>query len=191
MTVELDVGHVEQMSPEERAEYDAQVYGRVIRFSSVRPTWDLSPNCRLPGHERGNFIYIGGGSYLDRPDDETIDQKAPAVAGENYSMVILLCSPGKGAPLHAHTTEETFMALTGRWAVYWGENAEHEEILEQWDAVSFPAPVMRGFRNVGVGDAYLMSVIGGGSPAPPINHPMVLDALSQLGLKQSWTEMYD
>jgi mannose-6-phosphate isomerase-like protein (cupin superfamily) len=186
MVVELAAETVEQMSAEERAQYDAQVYDRVIRFASVRPNWDLSPNCRLPGHERANFVYIGAGAYLDR-------ETAPnaVVTGENYSLVILLCAPGKGAPLHAHTTEETFMALSGRWAVYWGEDAEHEETLEQWDAISFPGPVMRGFRNAGTSDAYLLSVIGGGAPAPPINHPRTVGALAELGLKQSWKEMYD
>jgi adenosylmethionine-8-amino-7-oxononanoate aminotransferase/mannose-6-phosphate isomerase-like protein (cupin superfamily) len=185
MAKELTPEEVAEMRLEDRAEYDDQVRSRIMRFDQTPPNWDLSPNCRLAGHERANYVYIGRGVYLDR--DEPMDGRRPAVVpGQNYSMVILLCAPGKGAPLHAHTTEETFMALSGRWAVFWGESAQHQETLEQWDAVSFPGPVMRGFRNVGTSDAYLLSVIGGGNPPPPINHPDVVRALAEHGLAQSW-----
>lgn len=190
MTVELPIERVQSMSAEERAKHDASVYDRVIRFFQVRPNWELSPNCRLPGHERANLVYVGGGSYLNWEGEVDWRQPPPVVAGENYSCVILLCSAGKGAPLHAHTTEEMFLALSGRWAVYWGNKAEHEVILKTWDAISFPGPVMRGFRNVADHDAYLLSVIGGGSPAPPVNHPSVIRELEKLGLKQSWKETY-
>lgn len=188
---DLAVETVREMRAEERAEYDSQVYDRLIRFERVRPNWSLSPNCRLPGHERANLVYVGGGVYLDWKDARGPRPPAPVVPGENYSCVILLCAPGKGAPLHAHTTEEMFFVLSGRWAMYWGDNAEHEEILERWDAISFPAPVMRGFRNVGTEDAYLLSVIGGGSPDPPINHPRIVEELAELGLKQSWKETHE
>jgi mannose-6-phosphate isomerase-like protein (cupin superfamily) len=188
MTAQMDFEQVKNMSPEERARYDAQVEGRIIRFEHVRPNWLLSPNCLLPGHERANFVYIGEGSYLNWPTDGSTSHTAPVVPGENYSMTILLCAPGKGAPLHAHTTEETFLVLNGRWAVYWGNDGSREVILNQWDAISFPGPVMRAFRNVGTDDAYLLSIIGGGSPPPPIPHPRVTEDLAKMGLGPSWSE---
>jgi mannose-6-phosphate isomerase-like protein (cupin superfamily) len=186
----MDAEQVKNMAPEERAMYDAQVLQRVIRFKDVLPNWDLSPNCRLPGYERANLVYVGGGPYLDLQVEPNGPHPAPVVEGENYSVIILLCAPGKGAPLHAHTTEEMFLSLSSRWAVYWGEEDVHEVILEPWDAVSFPGPVMRGFRNVGPEDGYLLSVIGGGSPPPPISHASVISELAKLGLKQSWKETY-
>lgn len=188
VVAELDPEQVRQMSPEERAKYDLLVDDRVIRFSRVKPDWLISPNCKLPGHERANFIYVGSGSYVGSGQILGRSDQAPsnAVPGEHFSVVILLCEPGKGAPLHAHTTEEMFVALSGRWAVYWGDEAQNEVFLDCWDAVWIPAPVMRGFRNVGTEHAYLLSIIGGGSPPPPIPHPKVTEALAKLGLGPSW-----
>src|SRR5262249_31378759 len=105
MTSELTVEQVRDMSPEERARWDARVESQVVRFRNVRPNWLLSPNCRIPGYERANFVYVG----VDWSAEG--DLRAPLPEGENYSLTILLCAPGKGAPLHAHTTEETFFAL--------------------------------------------------------------------------------
>jgi quercetin dioxygenase-like cupin family protein len=189
MKAEYSVEQVRDMSPADRARFDAQVSGRTIRFSEVEPNWLLSPNCRIPGFERGNYVYVGGGSYLDWTE------RAPSlggaqVPGDHFSCVILLCEPGKGAPLHAHTTEEMFLVLSGEWVVFWGDDGQHETVLHQWDAVSFPGPAMRGFRNISDADAHLLSVIGGGSPPPPIAHPAVTETLRQLGLGSTWPETH-
>lgn len=165
---------IEGMSSDERAKYDAQVPSRIARFSEITPNWSLSPNCKLPGHDRGNLVYVGGGYFDGRVG-------GPVVEGESYTLAILVCDPGKGAPLHAHTTEEMFMALSGKWMVYWGDDAQHSVILEQWDAVSLPAPVMRGYRNVGIDNACLLTVIGGGNPPRPIDHPGVVEQLKAIG----------
>jgi uncharacterized cupin superfamily protein len=189
MTVQFNIDDVREMSVQERARFDAQVGARTIRFGELEPNWLLSPNCRLPGCERGNYVYVGGGSYLDWNEAQPAKGGAE-VPGENFSCVILLCEPGKGAPLHAHTTEEMFLVLSGEWVVFWGDGGDHETVLRQWDAVSFPGPVMRGFRNVSDRDAHLLSVIGGGSPPPPIAHPTVSAALARLGLGSTWPEMH-
>ena len=54
-----------------------------------------------------------------------------------------------------------FIPLTGRWSVYWGDEGESEVVLDTFDCVSVPVGVMRGFRNVGEGHAYLMAILGG------------------------------
>ena len=168
MTVEMDAEEIRRMSNEERAGYDAQVEGRVMRFKDLRPNWFAFEEAKIPGNERALFRYIGTGAS-DSPAF-----RAPLPEGENFSFAIVVAAPGKGAPLHAHTTEEVFVALTGRWGIFWGNEGEHEVILEQWDAVSVPAPCMRGFRNAGTEDAYLLAIVGGGAPPPPIYHEMVL-----------------
>jgi hypothetical protein len=63
------------------------------------------------------------------------------------------------------------MPLTGRWAIYWGEDGSRWVYLERWDAVSIPAPVMRGFWNASEEAAHLLAIQGSGSPPPPIYQP--------------------
>jgi mannose-6-phosphate isomerase-like protein (cupin superfamily) len=168
VTVELSADTVRRMSPAERARYGEEIGKRLVRFRDTAPNWEAFSEARLPGNERGFYQYIGTGAS----DDPRA--RAPIPRGENFSFGIVVAGPGRGAPLHAHTTEEVFIPLTGSWSVYWGEPGDQEQyILEPWDAVSVPAPVMRGFRNVGTEDAFLLALLGGGAPPPPIYHESV------------------
>ena len=56
------------------------------------------------------------------------------------------------------------MPLSGRWAIFWGPKGEREVILEQYDVISVPIHVMRGFRNAGKETALLLAVVGGHEP---------------------------
>lgn len=174
MTVELPADDVRAMTAQQRAHYAAQVRERLVRFREVPPNWQAFSEARLPGNERGFYQYIGTGVA----DDPRAQAVVPG--GENLSFGIVVAGPGRGAPLHAHTTEEVFIPLTGSWSVYWGEPGEQEQlVLEPWDAVSVPGPVMRGFRNVGTEDAFLLALLGGGAPPPPIYHQSVIDLLER------------
>ncbi|MEO7404873.1 MAG: cupin domain-containing protein [Burkholderiales bacterium] len=82
----------------------------------------------------------------------------------DYVNIIAELPPGGGVPLHMHAkTIETFMALTGRWKLQWGDQGEHETILEQFDTFAVPAAVSRRFENVGTEKAYLLVLISGGT----------------------------
>ena len=56
------------------------------------------------------------------------------------------------------------MPLSGRWAIFWGPKGGREVILEQYDVISVPIHVMRGFRNAGKETALLLAVVGGHEP---------------------------
>ncbi len=87
---------------------------------------------------------------------------APAIPdARDFNLTYVGADPGKGAALHAHPTVEVFVALTGRWAVYWGDEGEQEVVLEPFDTISIPPGVMRGFRNAGPEHGYLMAILGG------------------------------
>ena len=58
-------------------------------------------------------------------------------------------APGNGAAFHSQGSEETFIALTGRWEVYWGDEGRESVVLEPFDGMVVPDGVLRGFRNVG------------------------------------------
>lgn len=173
MATEMDIDRVRNMDAAERARYDAQVHDRVIRFGELRPDWTAYREASLPAHVRALYGFVGSVAA------ESEDYRASVHAGENFCFTIVRADPGKGAPPHAHTTEEVFMPLTGRWAIYWGEDGEHRVFLERWDAVTIPAPVMRGFWNASEEAAFLLAIQGGGAPPPPVYHPAVLEQLGE------------
>ena len=56
------------------------------------------------------------------------------------------------------------MPLSGRWAICWGPRGEREVVLEQYDTISVPVHVMRGFRNAGDETALMLAIVGGHDP---------------------------
>jgi mannose-6-phosphate isomerase-like protein (cupin superfamily) len=173
MPLEMDADEIRQMSLEERTRYEAEIEQRLIRFKETRPVESPFDEARLPGNERALYPYIGLGSAVHT------EFRSKLPEGENFCLTLIMAQPGRGAPLHAHTTEEIFIALTGRWGIFWGDEGEHEVILEPWDAVSVPAPSMRGFRNAGTEDAFMLCILGGSTPPPPIYHPKVIEQVEE------------
>ena len=134
----------------------AEMETRVARFKDLRPTADYIDSA-IPGCERTTLRVLG------------LQPGAP-LAAEGFHMNIVRCEPGKSAPLHNHLTQEVFVALTGRWEVFWGPLGERSVVLGQWDTISIPPGVSRGFRNVSEGPAYLMGMASGQDPGM-INWP--------------------
>jgi mannose-6-phosphate isomerase-like protein (cupin superfamily) len=134
----------------------AEMEARVARFKTLVPTADYVDS-GIPGCERTTYRVLG---------------HAPAapLQAEGFHMNLVLCEPGKSAPLHNHLTQEVFVALTGRWQVFWGPEGERSVELEPWDTICIPAGVSRGFRNVSTGPAYLMGMASGHDPGM-INWP--------------------
>jgi uncharacterized RmlC-like cupin family protein len=89
----------------------------------------------------------------------------PAVEGGDagvFRLGIATCPPGQGPGLHVHyNTHETFMALTGRWEIQWGDHGEESIVLEHLDLVAMPPRVTRRFVNVSDSDAHIMVIIQG------------------------------
>ena len=104
------------------------------RFHDLRATADYVDS-GIPGCERTTLRVLG-----KTPD-------APLEA-EGFHMSIVLCDPGKAAPLHNHLTQEVFLALTGEWEVFWGPEGARSLMLKQWDTVSIP-PGMASGRDPG------------------------------------------
>ena len=81
----------------------------------------------------------------------------------DFTFHVAECPPGQGPGLHAHhATTETFFCLDGRFRIFWGDHGEHEVTLDQWDTVSVPPGVVRGFRNVSDDVAHLLILVTGG-----------------------------
>lgn len=137
----------------------AEMEARVARFDRLTPTDDYA-DALIPGCERTTYRVLG-----NRPD-------APLQA-EHFHMNIVRCDPGKAAPLHNHLTQEVFVAVTGRWEVFWGPEGTRALVLEAMDTISIPPGVSRGFRNVSAAPGLLIGIAGGRDPGhidwpPPV-----------------------
>lgn len=129
--------------------------GRVARFVDLQPIPKGYLDTAIPGHRRTVFNVIGVGVTEDT-------SYAPAIEkAEFFNITYVEAEPGNGAALHSHDTVEVFIPITGRWAVYWGDQGEHQVELVHLDCISVPSGVMRGFRNVGPETARMIAIQGG------------------------------
>jgi uncharacterized RmlC-like cupin family protein len=89
----------------------------------------------------------------------------PAVEGGDagvFRLGIATCPPNQGPGLHVHyRTHETFIAMTGRWEIQWGDHGEESTMLEHMDLIAMPPRVTRRFINRSDEDAHLMVIIQG------------------------------
>ncbi len=153
-----------------------EMLDRTAKFQELRPSKMAFVDTKIPGHERDIFNVIGGGVT----EDASLRPAITAVEGFNVTYVG--ADPGKGAALHSHTTVEVFISMSGRWAVFWGDDGENEVTLEPWDVVSVPTGVMRGFRNVGEEHGYIMAILGGTDAGRVAWAQRVLDQAAETGL---------
>ena len=134
-----------------------EMEGYVARFKDQKSSHKAFIDTRIPGHEREIFSIIGNGVQED-PD------MRPPIPPQDFHLAMIRSEPGKGAALHSHLTQEVFMPLTGRWAIFWGPEGEKEVELGPYDVISVPLHVMRGFRNVGNETAMMLAVVVGHDP---------------------------
>ncbi len=154
----------------------AEMLTRVARFEALGSSARAFVDTLIPGHEREIYNVIGHGVT----EDSTLK---PAITDvESFNMTLVKASPGKGAALHSHPTVEVFMPLSGRWAVYWGDDGSEEVMLDRWDVISVPPGVMRGFRNAGTEDGYLLAILGGTDAGRVTWAQQVLERAKNTGL---------
>lgn len=112
----------------------------------------------------------------------------PAIPGDKgLSVIIARCPPGDKPLLHAHfKTRESFMCLTGRFRIRWGDAGENETYLDPFDMIAVPRAVCRDFTNVTDQDALLLVLIHGTSDedfndiaVAPDESQMILDRFGQ------------
>jgi uncharacterized RmlC-like cupin family protein len=149
------------------------VYQNVVRFKEVTPNWEAYPEAVLPAYQRALYRYIGTAGGVD-------DRIPATVTNGDVSFALAYADPGRGAPLHDHTAQEIFFALTSSWKIYFGDEGEEHVILEPWDAVLVPRGMQRGFANAGNQPGYLMAIITRGDEPFPDYSESVLEALEKV-----------
>jgi uncharacterized RmlC-like cupin family protein len=129
----------------------------VFRFDQMPRTDRAFVDAVMPGHNRILMGALGHGTA-----DENL--KPQVEAAENYHIDFIRAQPGNGAALHSHDTEETFICLTGKWRVAWGDTGEEHVDLNAFDGICCPPGVMRTFINTSDCEALLLSILGGKEP---------------------------
>jgi mannose-6-phosphate isomerase-like protein (cupin superfamily) len=149
----------------------AEMMQRVARFKKLKGSDGGLPDSKLPECRRQLYAVIGfqppevGNSPVGA-DASTM----PAISiAEGFNLGYCKAKPGKGPLMHNHDTNETFIALTGRWRCEWNEGSALQHVdLEPYDVISFPVGVARRFMNVTYDQPMkshlLMFIIGGNQP---------------------------
>ena len=115
-----------------------QMKKRVARYKSLKYPPDRYPDSQLPGHARRNYLVVDGGN----------DPLSAIPVDEGFQMSYVEAEPGNGPMLHNHDTNETFVAIRGRWRVIWGLHEEHHVDLDPLDVCAVPPFVPRRFINI-------------------------------------------
>jgi mannose-6-phosphate isomerase-like protein (cupin superfamily) len=149
---------------------------RVARFNDLRGSDGGLPDSAVPECRRTLYNVIGFQPPAERQNEATTSpvgadasSMAAIAIAEGFNLGYCRAKPGKGPLMHNHDTNETFIAMTGRWRCEWNEGAAMEYVdLEPLDVISVPVGVARRFMNVTYDEPerehILMFVIGGNEP---------------------------
>jgi mannose-6-phosphate isomerase-like protein (cupin superfamily) len=148
---------------------------RIARFRKLKGSDGGLPDSPLPECRRKLYAVIGFQPPMTDSEAATSPVGAnasqmPAIAiAEGFNLGYCKARPGKGPLMHNHDTNETFIAMTGRWRCEWNEGDAMESVdLDPYDVISFPVGVARRFMNVTYDEPgkehLLMFIIGGNQP---------------------------
>ena len=154
----------------------AEMLKRVARFDQLTGSDGGLPDSNRPGSERTLYNVIGfqppktDSQAVTSPVGDEAARLAAIKISEGFNLGYCRALPGHGPMMHNHDTNETFIAMTGRWRCSWeSETGEVEHVdIGPLDVCSFPPGVARRFENVTQGDpnqeSILMFVIAGDAP---------------------------
>jgi hypothetical protein len=144
---------------------------RVARFKKLKGSDGGLPDSLLPESRRKLYAVIGFQPPAEGNSPVGANASTmPAIGiAEGFNLGYCKARPGKGPLMHNHDTNETFVALTGRWRCEWNEGDAMEYVdLDPYDVISFPVGVARRFMNVTFDEPgkehLLMFIIGGNQP---------------------------
>lgn len=133
---------------------------RTGRYKRLKSSAKAFIDTRLPNGEREILTVIGRGVIEDA------DLAPPIKDNRDFNVAYVRAKHGCGATLHIHETNEVFIPLKGAWGVYWQNKngTRHEAVLKEYDTISVPIGVSRGFRYLGRGEGLMLAIVGGTDP---------------------------
>jgi mannose-6-phosphate isomerase-like protein (cupin superfamily) len=168
---------------------------RVARFKKLKGSDGGLPDSPLPECRRKLYAVIGFQPPMSDNAATTSPVGADASAmpaisiAEGFNLGYCKAKPGKGPLMHNHDTNETFIAMTGRWRCEWNEGEAMESVdLHPYDVISFPVGVARRFMNVTYDEPgkehLLMFIIGGNQPQAEFT-PAAMQRCEEFAAKSS------
>lgn len=178
-----------QLTPE-------QIRSRTARFDALQPMTTLRDSKEVPQAARDLFLARKIMPIVIEQTANAFGTQAAIYGAAGLTMNISVCPPGQGPGLHVHhKTFETFFVLKGSFEFSLNDDGGEKVVLNQYDTVSVPPCVSRGFRNLADSDSMMLTVITGGvhdrndiSLLPQMAQdldrfgPGVLDAVKNIGL---------
>lgn len=156
----------------------AEMRERIALFADQTPDKNLMVTQSIPGLQRDIYSIIGRGVS---EKDET---RAAIVDSTGFNVAYVGAAPGNASGLHSHEEVEVFIPISGKWSVFWNEEAAREEaILGPMDCISVPGGVMRAFRNVGEEYGYLLVIIGSTENAAVTRPQELIDQAVEAGAR--------
>lgn len=154
------------MNPQSDQRYQMKMYvGKTIevdpkvmeekhlaRFQDLVDDDEIFADIKTTEGRRRHFHVISENGHLG---------PAKITTPHNFHVSYLEVPPGIRAALHAHDAPEIFIPMNGKFALHYGDRAEHRLALDPLDTVSVPAGLMRTFENVGNTNAILMVIYDG------------------------------
>ena len=148
---------------------------RVARFKELKGSDGGLPDSPLPECKRKLYAVIGfqppmsDNAATTSPVGANASQMPAISIAEGFNLGYCKARPGKGPLMHNHDTNETFIAMTGKWRCEWNEGEARQHVdLSPYDVISFPTGVARRFMNVTYDEPdtehLLMFIIGGNQP---------------------------
>ena len=145
-----------QMTPQD-------LQSRTARFDKLQAMSTLKDNPLVPQAARDIFLARKIMPILLEQTQNAFGSVAAIYGAAGLTMNISVCPPGQGPGLHAHhKTFETFFVLSGQFEFSVNDDGGEKVVLNQWDTLSVPPGVCRGFRNIAATDSTLLTVITGG-----------------------------
>jgi quercetin dioxygenase-like cupin family protein len=153
----------------------AEMMSRVARFKKLKGSDGGLPDSPLPESKRKLFAVIGfqppkkNNKATTSPVGDDSSSMPAIPISEGFNLGYCKAKPGCGPLMHNHDTNETFIALTGKWRCEWNEGKDkHFVDLNPYDVISVPPGCARRFMNITKDEPdvehLLMFVISGNAP---------------------------
>ncbi|UTV41855.1 cupin domain-containing protein (plasmid) [Ensifer adhaerens] len=157
---------------------EAESRRRLVRRKDMVAERVAFIDCKMPGsHLKENYSLIGPGVTQSK------NQKVSLSEPHGFSLGVAAMPAGITNNLHIHYTAEVFMIFKGTWLFRWGADGKDGEVVcTAGDVVSIPTWIFRGFTNVGDGDGWIFTALGGDDTGGILWHPRILEVAAEHGL---------